>query len=283
MKKILPTCLLLVTAINIVFAQIDISEPAGPYFDQKSPGMDPEVFAPGIISIEDRIEMGCTWSSDGTEFYFARSETPDVQSNWSIWEVQENEGVWSEPKIAPFSGIYRDFAPFITPDSKTMLFYRMNNQENETREGTWIIHWGDDSWGEPQFFVYAYCLTTRDFQTFYFTTESSDKTSKDIGQMTFDNGAFSQPTELPGDLNSHEWEAHSSISPDGSYMLFDRIESTFVSFLKDDGTWSQGYNLGKKLHVPSISPDGKFIFFSSDGDIYWVDAKIIEDVNPKYK
>ena len=35
----------------------------------------------------------------------------------------------------------------------------------------------------------------------------------------------------------------------------------------------------------SISPDGKYIFFGSfrngNGDIYWVDAKIIDELKPK--
>jgi Tol biopolymer transport system component len=32
---------------------------------------------------------------------------------------------------------------------------------------------------------------------------------------------------------------------------------------------------------PNLSPDGKYIFFSRNDDIYWVSAKIIEDLRPK--
>ena len=31
----------------------------------------------------------------------------------------------------------------------------------------------------------------------------------------------------------------------------------------------------------AFSPDGKYLFYSSNGDIYWVDAKIIVGLKPK--
>ena len=273
-----PIYIIIISVISCV-KKDDFPILKGPYLGQKPPGMAPEIFAPDVLSTKNVMEMGCTWTPDGREFYFGRSETADVGSGWAIWGMREKDGVWSQPRMLAFSGVYRDFAPFITPDGKYMLFYRMSSAEAETRQGTWIVERKEDAWDEPRFFVDAYCLTTKDFQTFYFTTERSEETSKDIGQMTLDHGIFSEPGKLEGELNSEEWEAHGSISPDGSFMLFDRVESTFVSFRRDDGTWSRGYDLGGKLHIPSVSPDGKYIFFESNGDIYWVDAGIIE----KYK
>ena len=268
--------ILFVSCINA--QQGDFPVLKGPYLGQKPPGMTPDVFAPDVLSTKDFIEMGCTWTPDGREFYFGRSETSDISSNWAIWGMREKDGVWSEPQVVAFSGVYRDISPFITPDGKYMIFYRMSSQKNKTPRSSWIVERTGDAWGEPRFFVDAYCLTTEDFRTFYFTTERSEETSKDIGQMTLDHGIFSEPMKLEGELNSEEWEAHGSISPDGSFMLFDRVESTFVSFRKDDGTWSRGYDLGGKFHIPSVSPDGKYMFFESNSDIYWVSTKLIEDL-----
>jgi Tol biopolymer transport system component len=256
--------------------QDDFSILKGSYLGQKPPGMTPEIFAPGIVSSKDFIEMGCTWSPDLTKFYFARSETSESSSNVAIWCVREEGDVWTEPRVVSFSGVYRDFGPFVPPDGKHLIFFRMDNKENKTRMGSWVVDRTGNSWGEPRFFNEAYCLITHDFRTFYFTTERSEETSKDIGQMKFDNGVFSDPIKLPGELNTTEWEAHECISPEGSYMLFDRVKSTFVSFLRDDGTWSRGNDLGRPYRMPAISPDGKYLFFESNGDIYWVDAKIIE-------
>ena len=252
----------------------------GPYLGQEPPGITPEVFAPGIVSMDNHVEMGCAWTPDGREFYFGRSETSDIGSNWSIWVMRQNDSVWSEPQVVEFSGIFRDIAPFTTPDGKYMIFYRMNNQEKETRQGSWITKRSGDRWGEPRFFADAYCLNTNDFQTFYFTTERDEVTDKDIAQMSLNRGVFSEPKKVEGELNSDMWEAHASISPCDSFLVFDRIESTFVSFRRKDGTWSQGYNLGRKYHIPYISPDGKYLFFESGGNICWVNAKIIKDLKP---
>ena len=30
-----------------------------------------------------------------------------------------------------------------------------------------------------------------------------------------------------------------------------------------------------------VSPDGKYLFYSNKGDIYWVDAKFIAELKPK--
>jgi len=275
------------TILLLFFVSIDHAQQddflvlKGPYLGQKPPGTIPEKFAPGVVSSKDRIEMGCAWSPDLKEFYFARSETPELSSNWAIWCIREEDGVWTEPEVVSFSGVYRDFGPFIPPNGKYLIFFRQNNKDNKTRMGSWIVDRTRNTWSEPRFFHDAYCLITSDFRTFYFTTDESKQTSKDIGQMNFNNGVFSDPVKLPGQLNTAEWEGHAFISPDGSYMLFDRVKSTFVSFLRDDATWSRGYDLGRKYHVPTISPDGKYIFFEFQGDIYWVDAKIIDELKPK--
>ena len=106
--------------------QDDFSVLKGPYLGQKPPGLKPEVFAQGIISTGDYIEMGCTCTSDGKEIYFSRSETSDIQSNFAIWMALQEDGQWGKPELAPFSGVYRDFSPFVTPDGKYLLFYRMS-------------------------------------------------------------------------------------------------------------------------------------------------------------
>ena len=88
----------------------------------------------------------------------------------------------------------------------------------------------------------------------------------------------------------------------------------YVSYRKKDKTWSEPINMGDKINspyheaAPYVSPDGKYLFFCSfrldpkpysdkkfkyrdiikmlsspgnrSGDIYWVDAEIIEELKP---
>ena len=44
--------------------------PSGPYFSQEPPGMEPEIFTAGIISLPDRFEQNITFAPDGHENIF---------------------------------------------------------------------------------------------------------------------------------------------------------------------------------------------------------------------
>jgi Tol biopolymer transport system component len=66
----------------------------------------------------------------------------------------------------------------------------------------------------------------------------------------------------------------------------------YVSFKEQDGTWAKPINLGIAVNsnfsefVPTISPDGKYLFFGrveEDGtsNVYWVSTEIIEKLRPK--
>ncbi|WP_199726258.1 hypothetical protein [Aquimarina sp. BL5] len=40
------------------------------YFDQKPPGLTPEIFAQGLVSIDGRYEFGISFSPDLNEMFF---------------------------------------------------------------------------------------------------------------------------------------------------------------------------------------------------------------------
>ena len=265
---------------------------SGPYLGQQPPSEEPVVFAPGFVSTENHLEMGIACNPDGREIYFGRSATNEVSSNWAIWMARERNGEWEAPEIAPFSGIHRDLAPFITPDGKYLLFYRMASGDEEVERGTWVVERKGEGWGEPRFLVNEYCLTTADFSTFYFSTDRSEETDRDLAAMTYSNGAFSSPEKLKGEINSAQFDAHGCISRDGNYIVFDsarpggfdRID-IYISFRLDGDIWSRGINLGEKIntghhHIPSLTADGKYLFFATDdGDIYWVDTSAITSLS----
>jgi hypothetical protein len=74
----------------------------------------------------------------------------------------------------------------------------------------------------------------------------------------------------------------------------------FVSFRKGDGGWGEPLNLGTEVnseeleYCPIMTPDRKYLFFSRrrsdppgsgwagvvEGDVYWVDALVIERLRP---
>jgi Tol biopolymer transport system component len=87
------------------------------------------------------------------------------------------------------------------------------------------------------------------------------------------------------------------ISPDESYLIFCSTRGLseydqgdlFISFHKHDGSWTDPVTLGTTINTnqmerfSTLSPDGKYLFFTRDTegydeDVYWVSAKIIDDI-----
>ena len=101
-------------------------------------------------------------------------------------------------------------------------------------------------------------------------------------------------------INTELNELDPYIAPDESYLIFlANYEDSrgswdlYLSFKKPDGKWTQPINMGDDINTrawesrPYVTLDGKYLFFSrgeenpSWADIFWVDAKIIEDLKPK--
>lgn len=92
---------------------------------------------------------------------------------------------------------------------------------------------------------------------------------------------------LSGFINSEFWDSQPSITCDGRTMYFcssrdDGIGGSdiYMSYLQDDGTWSDAENLGPKINTagdeeaPFISPDGQTFFFTSTGHLGMGDGDI---------
>jgi hypothetical protein len=85
---------------------------------------------------------------------------------------------------------------------------------------------------------------------------------------------------------------HPFISPGEDYLLFDCQRDggfggegdIYVAFRDKSGTWGDAYNLGAEVNgigvefCASVSPDGKYIFYTKNRDIYWVSSEILTTV-----
>ena len=98
------------------------------------------------------------------------------------------------------------------------------------------------------------------------------------------------PIILPKEINSPYAEGKPYIAPDEHFLLFIRYDmpesidggrGLYISFKKQDGSWTLAKNTNIFGSLPKFTPDGKYFFFSRGGDIYWVDAKVIEILKPK--
>lgn len=102
-------------------------------------------------------------------------------------------------------------------------------------------------------------------------------------------------------VNSGEWTAHPFIAPDESYLIWDSereggfgASDLYISFRQENGSWGPAINMGKEVNssgwdaYATVTPDGKYMLFNrgmnednTNVDIYWIDAKIIEQLRLK--
>ena len=264
---------------------------AATYPGGRSPGRIPEVFAPGIVSTVYG-EFAGTFTPDMEEYYFTR-RGPFPGGIAQIMVMKKTEAGWSEPEVAPFcSGTY-EFEPFVTSDGQRLYFGSRRSPGSAEAPGTmrqWYVEREGDTWSTPQpagapFIdrMVMYPSITAD-GTFYFTDMDG------IYYSEYKEKMYRMPVRLGGEINFLPRTAHAFLPQDGAYLIFDgqpRGEGKsdlYISYRKSDGTWTKGKDMGPEINsgksqaIASVSPDGRSLFFTRNGDIYWMDAGIIDEI-----
>lgn len=278
------------------------------YLGQKTPGSKPEIFAKDMVS-SNRSEHSCvTFSPDGKEVYWSSV----LNNEFKILSMKIEGNKWTAPHLASFSknSDYLDDGPSFSPDGKRLFFISrrpIDNKEKAAKGNIWLIEKTKNGWSEPVPISSAVNSMNLHFQmsvsndlSIYFDAWEDDGEGKyDIYRSEFINGEYSQPENLGKMINTEFSDGTPYIAPDESYLIFSRLDhpdgfggsDLYISYRGKDGSWMEPKNLGNTINteeyenLPIVSPDGKYLFFRSyrngNNDIYWVDAKIIEDLKPK--
>jgi Tol biopolymer transport system component len=299
--------LFVILVFSIYAQQDDFPVLKGPYLGQESPGMKPEVFAPGIISTE-RNELNAAFSPGGKSFYFAIRTAKD---GYSIWFTCEKENGWTKPRPAPFNSEYSDVDMCFSPDGKLLYFGSTRPIHDGDPPASdfhiWYVEREANGWGPARYLdspvnsgQRALYPTFAKNGTMYFQGQYPGGFGKaDIYRSRRINNSFAKPENLGRVINSDFHEGDVLIAPDESYLIVNTKRpkgfgkgDLFLSFQKDDGSWTPLINMGKPInssgtdYCPMLSPDGKYFFFTStrsgNGDIYWVDAQVIEKLRPRW-
>jgi Tol biopolymer transport system component len=302
----------------IPFAQKDITKLTGPYLGQKPPSMTPEIFAPGIVSSEHQEHSSLSISPDGREMWWSRWRLPHDLDKYPqvIMFIKFENGLWSQPSVGPFSGRYRDGGPAFSPDGDRIYFYSRRPLDERTDEmhdnDIWYVERTQDGWSQPinlgkpvntPFVEATPCLAVNG--NLYFTSNRNQYENptgnNDLFVSKFKDGVFDEPVSISDSINT-SWarESFPYIAPDESYVIFSRDSRQFdnegnvtkgdrklmISFRNEKGEWQNAVEMGPHFHnarFPSVSPDGKYLFFTkfTEGgheDFYWVDATVIKDL-----
>lgn len=301
-----PTCfvLFLIFSFSITFAQNNPSdaELKGPYLGLKTPGTSPEIFAPGIISTD--TSEGCIgWGNDMEYFVFQRW----INRQAKLYIMTNENGIWSEPKHLSNFDSYKIGDYTIAPDGKTIVFASNIFIEDIGHEGTggniWISTKTADSWTTPKHvgleinskYHDSYPCLAGNNTMYFFSRKPGGFGKSDLYVSTFVDGKYTEPANLGSTLNTeyHEWDTY--VDPDETYMIFCSTKPTglgdddlYVTFRLENKGWSKPIHMGNEINTsksenrPYVSPDGKYLFYTStvtgNRDIYWISIKILDEL-----
>ncbi|MCX6068088.1 MAG: hypothetical protein NT121_20455 [Chloroflexi bacterium] len=275
------SCLLvgsrLTQKFEIYLIKMDVGSGSSAYLGQTPPGLTPQVFAPGIISIPSAMDFAGTFSPDETEFYFTRRF--DGQEN-VIYEIHLVNSIWTEPAPAAFASGYVAFEPHVTADNQTIYFgwaHSLSSEEKGTLEtgGIWATDRTASGWSAPRYVGDGMFVSSDQSGQIYVTSFASGRPG--LSKVTLTAGLFTAIEDIGSGV-------HPAIAPDGSYLVNDNGDGSLrVRFRLADGTWSAPKDLTKQgipasAAIASISPDGKYLFYTDKGDLYWVSTDVIKSL-----
>lgn len=280
----------------------------GPYLGQTPPGRVPEVFAPDLLSTGEH-EAGLVVCAGGDEIFFSKMTVVNNQGVATIYRTRIVDGYWTRPEVVFGSDAHNESYIAMHPDGSRLYFQSNRPVDAAESAFTWNIWYSQrlgDSWQPPVSIgrpinggldVSGPSVTANG--TMYFTNMVLGGLNE-LYRSEYTGDRYEQPVRLPDSVNAAEQQFDSYIAPDESYLIFcsynrsDTHGSTdlYVAFRDGDGNWGEGVNMGPTVNSvegegsASITPDGRYIFFSKYNnaenkglDIYWVDASIIDDLH----
>jgi hypothetical protein len=226
-------------------------------------------------------------SFDGKWLYVSTRDRPDGVGRDDIY-VSKREGDGWGPVVGLGTAVntrWEEIGSWPHPDGKTLFFCRRDPITNSydlaltvNVEGEWLdaigIGWPLATPGEERF-----PSITKDGREMFFTASwsANGQGNYDIWQTYRDDrGNWSEPINLGPRVNSRESDYSPGISPDGKRLFFaskregEASFNLYMSERKEGGTWLEPVKLPMPVNTrfdeycPSLSPDGRTLYFASD-------------------
>jgi len=279
-----------------VWANPEFPKLQGPWFGQKTPGATPQIFAPGLVSLNGRYEFGMSFSPALDELYFTTLDTAE-DSNPEIHTSKIENGYWSKPQKANFSQgkLVYELLPHASLSQNRIYFSGRLTQSKDTN-GIYYVTRQKSGWSDalkldvsPKKGRLSDFNQSKDGDIFF--------TNMPERQMYTAKSKKGQISDVrPLDI---EFGLHGFISPKQDYLLVNarnrsdenrRDSDLYVYFKNQDGTWSKPISFGDEVNtthsetVARVSPDGQYLFFGRYNEpgrvsnIYWVSTDVIYDL-----
>lgn len=178
-----------------------------------------------------------------------------------------------------------EYLPSLTADGATMIFtrrdgYDENFYQSEKKDGKWqkaeplkgvntpLNEGAQNISPDGSWLVFTACNRRDD----------GSQGSCDLYWSQLKNGAWTKAVPFSNSINSADWDAQPSISPDGRSILFSSLRpggqggrDLWISYRQPNNKWAAPQNLGPGINSPGdeqtpfLHPDGQTLYFTSDG------------------
>ncbi|MGD2089218.1 MAG: sialidase family protein [Candidatus Aminicenantes bacterium] len=174
----------------------------------------------------------------------------------------------------------------------------------------WAVKLEMNGWTEPVMFAKSintdkyyenYPSVTNDGTVYYMSRRRGGIGRTDVYRSRNLDGVYAEAENLGPTINTRASDIDPFVAPDESYLIVcqDKADGygrwdLYIAFKKKDGSWTAPVNMGNAVNSssselrPYVTPDGKYLFFTSNRPnnqrlekIYWVDAGIITNLKPK--
>lgn len=284
----------------------------GDYLGQRTPIDTPLVFAPELISTKYLEHSSAVCSENGNTVVWC-SIQDDIKK---LFQMRRINNQWTKPYLLDLFNdsckIWSD-GPMFFPGTNTLFFNTPRRKSDSS--GSWLDSenriWSAElingDWSKP---LPYNNLINSDIRQISFTRDSTiyyvDKLQgawNEIGifYSRYKHGKYEIPQTMPLEISESFQNWTPFVSPDESYLIYSKCVNhgdfgdLYITYYDENiKKWSIPQNLGKPINTraqerfPSVSPDGKFLFFTrwtkdNNQDVYWVKADIISILKLKAK
>ena len=266
----------------------------------ESPLLIPELFGAHLATDSDNRHSALAFSPSGKELFY--SVYVGNQQPQKIFFSKRLNGNWSQPVVAPFSGIYKDGQPVFSVDGKRIYFYSKRPRHAETvaseNYDIWYVERTGDGWGVPV--NPGQPINTDDDEDTYTFTKNGDfyfyRQSEGPKRLLLKSrlvdGAFQTPEIIKEVIDPASFAKPVAIDGEDYFILTNNVKkgrfyypALFISYKNKNGSWTRPKDMGDMINFgegrfPSLSPDGKYLYFVSYrtgiAQFYRVDTRVID-------